>query len=190
MNKYILEFDIKSDWHIGNGHEGGAYAYALVVKNHLNLPYLPGKSIKGLLRQAFETAVDNQWFGDHALLNKLFGYENEGLFSQGIIKVSSAQLSDAETDFFLEKPSAMKYLYRVLQSTAINKQTGVAVEGSLRSLEVTVPMILQAEISLSEDQAEFQQHLIDAITLITELGAKRHRGLGQVTVTCKIKGES
>lgn len=190
MHNYILSFDIKSDWHIGNGQEGGAYADALVVKNHLNLPYLPGKSIKGLLRQAFQTAVYNQWFADENILKTLFGYENEGEFSQGTIQVSSAQLSEAESDFFLKNKGAMKHLTRVLQSTAIDKTSGVAQEGSLRSMEVAVPMQLRAEITLTDNMPEFNQWLNDAITLITELGAKRHRGLGQVTVTCCQKGES
>jgi len=190
MSSYILTFDIKSDWHIGNGQEGGAYADALVVKNHLNLPYLPGKSIKGLLRQAFQTAIENKWFGDESTLATLFGCESAGEHSQGALQIGSAQLSEHETDFLLENKTAIKHLFKVLQSTSIDNKTGVAKQGSLRSMEIVVPMQLQAEITLNTELVNFQKWLKDAITLVTEFGAKRHRGLGQVTVTCQKKGDA
>ncbi|WP_166368715.1 RAMP superfamily CRISPR-associated protein [Psychromonas sp. SA13A] len=190
MNKYILIFDIKSDWHIGSGEEGGAYADALALKNHLQLPYLPGKSIKGLLRQAFDTAINNAWFADSNVLSDLFGYENEGEYSQGCIQISSAQLSESETDYFLENKGAIKHLFRILQSTAIDKKSGVAKKGALRSIEVVVPMKLRAELTVNGDFPEFQQWLEGALTLVTECGAKRHRGLGAVSVSCQVKGDS
>ncbi|WP_298943931.1 RAMP superfamily CRISPR-associated protein [uncultured Psychromonas sp.] len=190
MNKYILIFDIKSDWHVGSGEEGGAYADALALKNHVNLPYLPGKSIKGLLRQAFETAIDNEWFTDRTVISELFGYENEGEHSQGFIQISSAQLSESETDYFLESKGAIKHLFRILQSTAIDKLSGVAKQGALRSIEVVVPMQLRAELTINGDFPDFQQWLEDALTLVTEFGAKRHRGLGAVSVSCQVKGDS
>ena len=61
LTHWQLEFSLLGDWHIGNGREGGAYADALVVKDHLGLPIINGKSIKGLLRQAFHDAFTYGW---------------------------------------------------------------------------------------------------------------------------------
>jgi len=198
MNKYQLIFDIQSDWHIGNGKEGGAYADALVLKDNDNLPYLPGKSIKGLLRHAFSIASVNNWFSDNSkdLLNTIFGNENrEGAKSQGALQLSSARLSSNEQDFFKENKTASKHLYRVLQYTAIEHKSGVAKESSLRSIEVAVPMLLTAELNLNanhpalKDNLELKQQFFTAldqvVPLITELGAKRHRGLGKVFVSVR-----
>lgn len=201
MKKYTLVFDIKSDWHIGCGKEGGAYADALTLKDTNRLPYIPGKSIKGLLRDAFQTAADCSWFGTNSdtVVSYLFGEEDrEGTIKQGMIQVSSAMLSTDETEFLTSHSSGKNvadHLYRVIQSTAIDQKNGVAKHTSLRSIEVTVPMTLSAEISLNTShhsfeknpdiQVDFGQWLTDTVTLITELGNKRHRGLGQVTVSVK-----
>ena len=195
--EYHLTFELLSYWHIGNGSEAGAYADALVLKDSHGLPYIPGKSIKGLLRQAFMTANDNQWFGTPSceLMQLLFGDEKRsGEQAQGLIQLSSAHISAPEVAFFTQQPEAKSHLYQVLHSTAINEETGVAQETSLRSMEVAVPMTLTAILTLNtlhpeyarpENQVcgQFGAWLSQAVTLVTELGAKRHRGLGKVLVT-------
>ncbi|PID41613.1 MAG: hypothetical protein CSB48_13845 [Proteobacteria bacterium] len=202
MSQFRLTFTITSDWHIGNGKAAGAYADALVLKDHNGLPYLPGKSVKGLLRQAFSTAADNQWFGENSdrVVTLLFGSEDRaGDSKQGIIQISSARLSDAETQFFIRTPGAGAQLYRVISSTAINHETGVAENGSLRSMEVAIPMTLTALLTLNDSHPAFNEFVAisedfadwlgNTVALIYELGAKRHRGLGQVEVTAEqIKG--
>jgi CRISPR/Cas system CSM-associated protein Csm3 (group 7 of RAMP superfamily) len=194
MHNYLVVIDIKSDWHIGSGKEAGAYADALVLKDNQFLPYIPGKSIKGLLRDAFQTAEDAGWFGkDAKFVDVLFGKENSsGNLSQGLIQVSSARLSDQEVQYLVEE-NATKHLFRVIQSTAIDGETGTAKHSSLRSIEVAVPMRLTSQINLNtahplyvtsvEIQEQFGDWLTHVVTLISELGGKRHRGLGQVTLS-------
>ena len=197
MHNYLLNFNIKSDWHIGSGKEGGAYADALCLKNNEGLPYLPGKSCKGLLRDAFETAQNAGWI-EQNMVDLLFGVENrEGIQQQGMLQIFNAQLCEQESHYIVSK-KATKHLYRVVQYTAIDELTGTAKQSSLRSLEVTVPMLLTAEIRINIDHPaylensnrvqideKFAQWLTSAISLISELGAKRHRGLGKVTVSAK-----
>ena len=50
--RYTIEF--YSDWHCGSGLASGAEADAVVIKDRDGLPYVPGKTIKGLVREAFE----------------------------------------------------------------------------------------------------------------------------------------
>ena len=53
--KYEVEF--YSIWHCGSGLAGGASKDATVLKDINNLPYIPGKTIKGLVREALENIL-------------------------------------------------------------------------------------------------------------------------------------
>ena len=44
-----------SPWHCGSGTSAGADVDELVVKDKNGMPYIPGKTLKGLIREA----VDN-----------------------------------------------------------------------------------------------------------------------------------
>lgn len=201
MSAFNLIFDLQSDWHIGSGKEAGAYADSLTIKDVNGLPFLPGKSIKGLLREAFCIAHANNWcaeleqtFSINNLVESLFGSEGQGIESQGMFQLSSATLSDEEIAFFNQQAGAKTHLFRVLQSTKIDHESGVASEGSLRSLEVSVPMTLKSELLLNPAHSAFSPELGQALLpllnaccgLILELGAKRHRGLGQVNVSAEM----
>lgn len=188
LTRWQLEFALLGDWHIGNGREGGAYADALVAKDHLGLPVINGKSIKGLLRQAFHDAFAYGWLTGCTpdILTRLFGQAGTGLQDQGLIQISSARLSVNELQFLQQHPSAKQHLYRVHHSTAIDTQTGVAKEGSLRSMEVVIPLTLQAELSLAtQTEWPFAQWLASSLPLIMAVGGKRRRGFGEVSVTAK-----
>lgn len=197
---FNMEFNIQSYWHIGSGAEGGAYADGLVLKDNQQLPYLPGKSIKGLLRDAFTRAEKNKWFDlteYSSLVDVLFGNENnDGTTNQGILQISSAVLSSQEKNYLSQNPQAKSQLYKVTYSTAIDEETGVAKNTSLRSMEVSVPMLLTAQVAINQSHPEFiknpplsseklNEWLAQVVILITELGAKRHRGLGKVVVNVK-----
>lgn len=195
---WTLKIDMLGDWHIGAGREGGAYADALVIKDSNGLPYLPGRSLRGVLKQAFTEAAQRGWFGDSstAYVDLLFGREGtDGATAQGLLRVSNAELSDAEKQAIVQQPSLRQFLFSTRASTAIDSDTGTAKNGSLRTLEVAVPMQLSAAIELNTQHAKFKElpfnqaelaQLLDACTaLISELGGHRQRGLGR----CKIRVE-
>ncbi len=203
MKPQSVLLTLRSDWHIGSGEEGGAYADALVLKQGNGLPYLPGKSLKGLFREAFEQANENNWFSasmadGENIIPLLFGYEGEHGTTQGILQFTSAMLSAHEQHYFDEHKTAIKHLYRVIQATAIEEKTGVALGTSLRAMEVSVPMTLTAQVSINNLHSNYeqaapwpiQQWLAQCGTLILALGAKRHRGMGQVLVTVNPQGVS
>ncbi|WP_332403415.1 RAMP superfamily CRISPR-associated protein [Vibrio metschnikovii] len=192
MVNFHLIFDLQSDWHIGCGKEAGAYADALCLKDNDGLPYIPGKSCKGLLKEAFLLATHAGWL-EASKVAQWFGQESkDGQYQQGMLQITSAQLSAKERHYIVSTNTS-KHLFRVLQSTAIDAQTGTAKATSLRSIEVAVPMRLTAQISLNTTHPDYQKQtssdffslLPDVATLITELGGKRHRGLGKTIVTVK-----
>ena len=187
MDQLTLSFAIYSDWHIGAGVEG--YADAIALKNSQGLPYIPGKAVKGLLKDAYLTALENAWFDDQLTL--LFGTEGAIIATQGLLQVSSAELSQEEQAYFAQHAAAKKHLFKVIHFTAIDHKTGVALNSSLRSMEVCLPLTLYAHISLNTAHPAYQTALAKALItqikttapLIHALGAKRHRGLGQVDVS-------
>lgn len=198
MTKVRLKIDIQSHWHVGSGESGGAYADALALKSRAGLPFLPGKAVKGLLRSAFLTGEQNQWFdsGDRegTLTQYVFGTEGESLASQGMLLVDSAELCSQEQAYFTANPKQTNALFDVHFSTAINTTTGSAKPNSLRSIEVALPMTLFAELTIvpkadaTDSFAAIDEQMVatwvkQTAPLITRIGAKRSRGYGEVLVT-------
>jgi CRISPR/Cas system CMR subunit Cmr4 (Cas7 group RAMP superfamily) len=65
--KYKIEF--LSDWHCGSGLSSGSDLDSLCIKDELNLPFVPGKTLKGLLHEAAEVISI-----DSSLIKAIFGY--------------------------------------------------------------------------------------------------------------------
>lgn len=202
-----LMLDLHGFWHAGSGRSAGALADALVHKNAQDLPVVGGRHLKGLLRHALAKAEQLGWFAEVALPQGpasslevlLFGSvsQQEGRYetTSGMLRVDDASLSDAETAWLAaaEQAEARQHLYAHLSATAINPQ-GSAKSLSLRTVEVTVPMLLQAEVQLAltaSDEALLAQQqawlahprrwqpLMEASTMLDSLGANRSRGLGE-----------
>jgi CRISPR/Cas system CSM-associated protein Csm3 (group 7 of RAMP superfamily) len=177
--KYTITF--LSDWHAGSGLSAGAEADAVVIKDKNNLPYLPGKTIKGLLKDALYDIIEVQpSLIDIAKVDQYFGKENENTKGSiaGTLFFSNAQLPKNEAEEITKELS--DFLYHNLASTTID-DNGVAKAGSLRTMEVCVPLTLEAEIEgvEKEDVAIFET----AFKYLRHLGVNRNRGLGR----CKFK---
>jgi hypothetical protein len=56
MKTLTLKLDILSYWHAGSGRGAAALADAVVVRDDTGLPYLPGRTVKGLVRDAMDLA--------------------------------------------------------------------------------------------------------------------------------------
>ncbi len=208
-----IVISFQSYWFVGTGREAGVYADSIPVKRKLSpahkemVPCVPGKTVKGMFRDAFITASRNGWFKDNAsrdlLENCLFGmpgpdkHKNSepGIFgAPGILHFSTLEISDAMKACLCENPQAASELFRTVKSTAIDAATGTARNRSLREYEVAVPLTLTGELSFDEEEirklnfsgsGEFIARLNEVASLITELGGKRTRGFGQCVITVK-----
>lgn len=69
---YQIQFH--TDWHCGSGLAAGADLDALVVKDKEDLPFIPGKTIKGLVREAVEDMQSFQEKGSDDNFANGFGY--------------------------------------------------------------------------------------------------------------------
>ena len=153
---YTLKF--YSEWHCGSGLAAGADLDALVIKDKNKLPYVPGKTIKGLVREAVESIISFK-SGINAENKELFirtfgnaddedwnmlkdDSEKDKEKKEDRMRKSETFFTNAELDDALKKiiirEKLEPYLYRAVSSTAIN-ENGVAKEYILRTIETVVP---------------------------------------------------
>ncbi|MBQ8708647.1 MAG: hypothetical protein IJ523_11225 [Succinivibrionaceae bacterium] len=165
LKTYDLTVNFLGYWFIGTGSEVGAYSDQLTQRDEKGFPYVPGKSLKGVFREAFRTAANSGWFDKfnrnglesaefaNQLIQTIFGHDgtkdgfsDDELHAEGLIHFSSAVLPQSLKDRIDKEQQ--EFLFTTVQSTKINSDRGVAEEKSLRTVEVAVPMHLHAEVTL------------------------------------------
>jgi CRISPR/Cas system CSM-associated protein Csm3 (group 7 of RAMP superfamily) len=167
---YTIEFF--SDWHCGSGLAAGADVDALVIKDKDRFPYIPGKTIKGLVREAIEILYHDS--GDQIV--NAFGASTD---AKGVMFFENA-VFEHNLKETIKKQETVSYLYRNLASTAID-ENGIAKEHSLRRIEVVVPCKLVGTIHDVPD--EIVPQLKKSLAYIKRLGVNRNRGLGRCKFT-------
>lgn len=189
MPELELIFTIHGYWHAGSGSGEGSNLDALVVKSPDGLPYLPGKTVKGLLREAVQTAEDcgqvalgitEQLFGTSPANQKKTRFETD----PGSLVFESASLGKDMAGWAQCNAAKVGGLYAQLSSTKI-EDTGIAKDQTLRKIEVAVPLKLTATVSCSESGDEWLKALKTAAPLVRCLGSNRTRGLGRTTLEVK-----
>lgn len=177
--KYTIEF--LSDWHCGSGLAKGADVDALVVKDKNKLPYVPGKTIKGLVRESVE--IISQFQGDYKSDDKIkdaFGFfQGSSMLGQGNMFFRNATLS-VERQKEIINHNLSEFLYRTIASTAI-EENGIAKEHSLRKIEVVIPCCVEGEILDVPD--DLKDLICKGLKMIKRLGQNRNRGLGRCQIT-------
>lgn len=188
----ILTYNINmlGYWQCGSGLSAGAEADSGVIKDADGLPFVPGKTIKGLLREAAMEMLNCHAIDDN-LMKAVFGYTSskESEHSQkketrtypGNARFSNAEIAGPERDEI--KGTLAPYLYDIIASTSVDLKTGTAESQSLRSIEVVVPVVLTGQI---ECTTEAEQELLkNCMKWVKTLGAHRNRGLGRCKFTIK-----
>lgn len=175
---YTVEFF--TCWHCGSGLSAGADVDALVVRDSDGLPFIPGRTLKGLIREAVETLL--QFEGNESLdTRKIFGGEGsepeefaagEAFFSNAIFPEEDRQKIVAD--------KLQDYLFSSLSNTAIGED-GCVREHYLRKTEVALPCTLTARIlNVPDDDVEL---ICRSLGFIKRLGVHRNRGLGRCKFT-------
>lgn len=190
-----LKIEITSYWHPGTGRGRGNYVDAVTSRNAYGLPSLPGRTLKGLVRNAVY-----RWeqFGGYtkqtvtanlpSITDCLFGPYGNNTWP-GLLRFSNAELPPVEVAALVDKPALIAGLYREYFSTAIDHKTGTAQEHSLRGIELVVPLTLYAHIDLipTAKYPQFQNNwpslLRAALPLIQSVGVHKSRGLGRAILT-------
>lgn len=206
-----LTFEMHGYWLAGTGKGEGSGADELIARTPAGLPFLPGKTVAGLLRAAMELAAQAGRIDSEATQEILGSRDKSNPGDHGLgrfettpgrLAITSAHLGGPAGHLAWEawarEPShagAKEQLARRLSSTAV-EEGGKARKRSLRTVEVTVPMTLLAEISPAdsdlEDDAKWReavQYIRQALPLLRAVGSRRSRGFGRCTVTLKTADE-
>lgn len=164
---YSLEF--YSYWHCGSGLSAGADTDSLVIKDQDGLPFVPGKTIKGLVVEAIEYINGVQGSSEESVsfLGKEGTIRSGCFFSNATLQEQDRILSSGLADGLFDR----------ITSTGIDEITGVAEDGSLRSFEVVIPCTLIGKIlNVPDENVELVEK---ALAFISGIGLKRNRGLGR-----------
>lgn len=185
MPKVNVKFRFLSPWHMGSGFGEGAHLDAMPVKTAAGLPYIPGRSVKGLLREAVMLAEECSQVAA-GTTNMLFGSrdpeQSRYASKPGALRVTSATLDEAMEAWAGKNKGAVSSLYTVLAATKIDGD-GLADDKTLRKVEAAWPVTLTAEVECLESDVDWLKPLRIAAPLIRQAGVRRHRGLGRVEVS-------
>lgn len=200
MNTKILKLEISSFWHAGTGAGQGALLDSVVEKDNLGLPYLPGRTLKGILRDAVYRweqlgGYENVTTHKTSITETLFGVwgDDGNETTQGLIRVGSATMEASFKDAIAQhknRNSLVSYLYAEHFSTKINKETGTATDKSLRGSEMAIPMDLYADITLldhTDSEVDVFTLLEQAFPMVQAIGKHKNRGLGRTALTWTVK---
>ena len=151
--KYKIQF--LDYWHLSSGLSAGAKLDSTVTKDDDDIPYASGKTIKGLVREMIELETSNIKF-----LHQCY-FTNASL--------------DETTHKEIKTNKLQNNLYDVIASTKI--ENGIAIDDSLREIEVVIPITLYGKIlDVTDDD---YQNLVKSLKMIKRMGLNRNRGLGR-----------
>jgi CRISPR-associated protein Csx10 len=196
----------ESDWHIGTGHGIPGSLDAVVRRDDDGLPYVPGTTLTGVVRDACLTvarALDGEdeplWQQWHRVM---FGDAGDRLVGR-----SERRLAPAAVTFGPARlPEPLRHRVRedglvdvttsVRVSVAIDPDSGRAKPHALRFTEVAVgglPLTAGVHLDLAEgDDARVAVSALLALGCgwCTELGGDRRRGLGRVILRLADGGDA
>lgn len=160
-------------WHLSSGLSAGAKLDSSVVKDRSGVVFVPGKTLKGLAREMAEL------FDDEIFVKECFGAEGVDM---GACYFSNATVTKGVHQQIVSN-RLQENLYDEIASTQIDSK-GMAVDNSLREIEVTVPITLYAEIT--DVPAGYEERLKQSLEMIKRMGLNRNRGLGRCIITVEV----
>jgi CRISPR-associated protein Csx10 len=209
--EFTITITMASDWHVGSG-SGRGEIDSVVQRDSDGLPYIPAKTLTGILRdgceqvaQALDSGNRSQW---HDWINFLFGDQpttlnpgqNPGDREQlermprpAALGIRSARFRPDFRQAMVAKPALKSAIAFMKPGVAIDAKTGAAKPDFLRVEEVVrMDAVLIAEhctldFSETPNLGESEQKvayalLIAGAQMVERLGGKRRRGNGRCTV--------
>jgi CRISPR-associated protein Csx10 len=189
MAKYQLTITLLSETLIGNAEGFGATIDKDSVFDEAGLPYIPGKRIKGILR---EQADLYEKFGQNGSFktDKLFGQEGMTDKNQDHLTVSNFFLPEYQENRSslielikkgkITRSEVMEHFSALRMMTRID-QNGIAADTSLRTYR-----ILKKGTSFSgliTFDIKWENDIRKIIAMSRRLGSSRNRGMGHVQCT-------
>lgn len=205
---FRLRLEMKSDWHIGAGAGRPGDVDRLVRRDQDELPFVPGKTLTGIWRDACERvalglddgapAEWSRWipvlFGDQAgqLKEELHQAHPDQLRHPlpAALSVSAARFDKKLRAALKAKPAAREAVTFVKPGVRINRNSGRPAPHCLRFEEMArIGAVLYADGGIDAtnwDEAQKRAALallLAGTKLVERIGAKRRRGAGRCVLT-------
>ena len=182
MSEGILRITLLSDTCTSNGGIYNAAVDTEAVYDDYGLPYIPGRRIKGCLR---ECALEINDWGGEIPIGRLFGQKGN---QRGLFTIRNAYIAgrdqlirdlNAAAGSVIANPQNVLQSYTALRSqTAVSSDTGVAKRNSLRTMRVVkAGTVLEARVSFPEENRE---QLDMCCSVFRHMGISRTRGFGEL----------
>lgn len=192
----IITIQMHSDWHIGTGSGRAKEVDRTVRKDKNGLPILPGRTLKGVLKDSAEViagGLGDSWMEwvSHVFGDSPAEYWEEQKGSPrspkpGALDIRTAELAGGLQSSLLADSSLIPFLYTKRPGVAITKE-GIAKDDHLRLEERTrggLTLVARASLEGSEESIKKAQALLVGAAAWTErLGGKRRRGAGKCTIS-------
>jgi CRISPR/Cas system CSM-associated protein Csm3 (group 7 of RAMP superfamily) len=197
VSNYKLKIRLLSDTTFGRGDGVAGIIDQEVEHDSYGLPYLRGRTLKGLLREECDnliyTLMDNREYWQ-TLACELFGISGSRLNIIAAIHIADARLpsdlqqavAHAIQENNLTSRQILSSLTSIRRQTAISAETGVAEAKSLRSARVVIRELefISNLFFEAETVAEDMLTLLAVGTLaLRHIGSGRNRGRGHVQCT-------
>ncbi len=179
-----MTITLTSFWGVGSGRGQGKAVDSLVCKDQDNLPIIPGKSLKGLFRNAVQELKHYNHYKDltESSIAELFGSEGDKSdCGTKYLRFNNAELNEKQKKWLkYHGKELINELYQTICSVKLNQEE-LAEQKQLRSIEVCVPLVLKSRIIVLNN--EIAEIIKQAAPLIKELGLRRNRGYGRCSIT-------
>ncbi|GAA5530184.1 RAMP superfamily CRISPR-associated protein [Herpetosiphon gulosus] len=186
MTSYYLKIELKSDATFGRGDGIAGLVDVEVEQDSFGLPYLRGRTLKGLWREECENLIAVHPNGEalQRACNTLFGIGGSTTKATGLLQVGDACLPDpvrvAVQQAQLKPHEVLTSLTGVRRQTKIDDE-GIADDYTLRAMRV----ILRTTTFISPITCPSLSQAQEAILLagcyaLRHLGTSRNRGRGEV----------
>ena len=185
QKKYTMQIRLLSDALIGTSGGYGAIIDKDSVFDEAGLPFIPGKRVKGILREQADLLEKFKYLKNP--VDKLFGKSGFIGSKTDYLSVSSFTIPEYE-----ENKALLLYLIqkgKIARSEVINSFTslrmitsidedGIAKDTSLRTFRIlNKGLIFKGDLSFNPDELEDFENII---ALTRRIGSIRNRGLGYI----------
>ena len=191
MYNLTINIEFLDYWHCGSGQSGGNKSDSLVVKydkgTQKGLPYVPAKTLKGLIREMAEANTDitcadlYTWFGASTDDDNRC-YEEHQKTEE---RETKTHIGNADIVDEIDKDN-IPYLFKTFKNTKL--KNGIVVDGTLRETEAVIPLSLKANFTDIDANETKIAYLVNAIQSIKRIGLGRNRGMGRCEVSVVLEG--
>lgn len=193
MKKKKIEIELLSDTCVS---DGGIYNSAIdtdICQDDFGFPYIPGKRIKGCLR---ECALELNDWGAKIQTELLFGTQGN---ERGQILIGNAYIKNRDSmietmrglsnTMLCHPQNVLKCYSYVRTQTAVDFDTGVADDKSLRTIRVANKgLVFEAEVTFLSEDMQIEEDFEKCLAVFRHMGVSRTRGLGEVKASMSKEG--